>query len=216
MERPPYRHVIWDWNGTLLNDAWLCVDCMNRLLRRRGLEELTVERYQETFDFPVVEYYRRLGFDFTRETFEAAGTEFIAEYERRKTECELQPHARETVAALRAAGLTQSVLSAYRQDTLERFVTHFGLRDSFLRLVGLQDHYAAGKVDLGRRWIAELPNDPSEVLMVGDTTHDAETARAMGVDCVLVPGGHNTPERLAACGVPVLGSLRDLSLLLHS
>ena len=216
MERPPYRHVIWDWNGTLLDDAWLCVDCMNGLLRRRGLEELTVERYQETFDFPVVEYYRRLGFDFTRETFEAAGTEFIVEYERRKTECDLQPHARETVAALRAAGLTQSVLSAYRQDTLERFVTHFGLRESFLRLVGLQDHYAAGKVDLGRRWIAELPNAASEVLMVGDTTHDAETARAMGVDCVLVPGGHNTVERLESCGVPVLGSLRDLSLLLHS
>lgn len=216
MQRTAYRHVIWDWNGTLLNDAWLCVDCMNVLLRARGLQELTVERYQETFDFPVVDYYRRLGFDFARETFEAAGTEFILAYEQRKEECDLQPFARETVATLRDAGLTQSVLSAYRQDTLEQLVSHFGLRDAFIRLVGLQDHYAAGKVDLGCRWIAELPHAPSDVLLVGDTTHDAETARAMGVDCVLVPGGHNTTERLQACGVPVLGSLRDISLLLHS
>ena len=30
-----YRHVIWDWNGTLLDDAWLCVEVLNGLLARR-------------------------------------------------------------------------------------------------------------------------------------------------------------------------------------
>ena len=32
-----HRHLIWDWNGTLLDDLDLSVDVMNTLLARRGL-----------------------------------------------------------------------------------------------------------------------------------------------------------------------------------
>ncbi|MFH0907812.1 MAG: HAD family hydrolase, partial [bacterium] len=190
-----YRHVIWDWNGTLLDDAWLCVEIMNGLLGPRGLAPLTMERYQEVFDFPVVEYYRRLGFDFQKESFEKLGTDFIVEYEKRRLECDLQPGAREALAAIERAGLTQSVLSAYRQDTLEELVDHFGLRRYFVALAGLEDHYAAGKTGNARKLIAGLPHAPREVLLIGDTVHDHEVARAIGANCVLVPCGHQSRAR---------------------
>lgn len=202
-----FRHVVWDWNGTLLDDAALCVQCMNEVLQPRRLPELTPERYQELFDFPVSGYYRRLGFDLTRESFETLGTEFIEIYERRKFTCALQPQARATLETLRVDGLTQSVLSAYRQDTLESFLDHFGVRGFFVRVIGADDHYASGKVEQGRNWIRELGLEPGEVALIGDTTHDFDVARAMGAACALIPCGHHSRAKLAACGAPVFDDL---------
>lgn len=207
-----YRHVIWDWNGTLFNDVGLCADIMNSLLAPRGLPPLTIERYRAVFDFPVIEYYRTLGFDFEKDPFEVVGTEFIERYEVRKHEAALYPGARGVLRTLRDAGRSQSVLSAYRKDTLARLVDHFGLTPFFAALVGLDDHYAAGKLDQGVRLIRGLDTDPAHVILVGDTQHDHEVARAMGIDCVLVDGGHQARERLTACGVPVLDRIEEVPL----
>jgi len=203
------RQVIWDWNGTLLDDAWLCVEITNGLLSRRRLPILTRERYQRVFDFPVRDYYRRLGFDLESESFERLGTEFIEEYAARRFECTLQPHARETLEAVRRSGVAQSILSAYQQDSLRELVKYFDLGHYFTRLAGLDDHYARGKLDLGAELLKSLRCRPEEVLLVGDTAHDFEVADALGARCALVTGGHHSHEKLAACGVPVFSCLQE-------
>jgi phosphoglycolate phosphatase len=202
-----YQHVIWDWNGTLLDDAWLCVDIMNDCLRRRGLPIITHQRYMEVFRFPVRDYYIELGFDFDREPFSVSGTEFIDAYERRKYECRLQARAEEVLGYVARRGLGQSILSAYRHETLQSFVAHYGLSRFFTNLLGADDHYAHGKLENGLRLIRELGIPPAEVVYVGDTVHDFDVAREMGVDCILIPSGHALRPRLEACGVPVLDSL---------
>lgn len=212
MKLKKYRHLIWDWNGTLLDDAWLCREIMNQQLHRRGLPVLSAERYEEIFDFPVEKYYRAVGFDWSRESFQEAGTEFIVEYERRKQECTLQPGGKALLADLAAGGWSQAVLSAYSHHTLEEFLGHFGVRQHFRSVAGSRDHYAAGKVGHGLKMLEELHVSPRETLLIGDTTHDAEVARAMGVDCVLVPCGHNSWTRLAGCGTPVVENLAALRL----
>jgi phosphoglycolate phosphatase len=204
------RHLIWDWNGTLLDDAWLCVSVMSGLLEARGLPGLTAERYQRVFRFPVRDYYEDLGFDLEAEPFEVVGTAFIEGYHAREHAAELQPAARDVLAAVAAAGIGQSVLSASQQQNLEGQARRRGVAGHFQRLVGLEDHYAGGKVAQGRALIAALEVAPESVLMVGDTVHDAEVAGAMGVRCVLVPSGHQAPERLAATGAPVLPGLDAL------
>ena len=183
---------------------------MNGLLRTRGLPLLTLDRYQQLFDFPVIRYYERLGFDLQREPFEVVGTEFIQTYERRRHEASLRPSARPVLTALRERGLTQSVLSAYRHDTLESLLHHFAVRDFFVRVIGSDDHYASGKVEQGRRYVRELHVAPAEVVLIGDTAHDHEVAVAMGVRCLLLPGGNHSRARLETCGVPVLDDLADL------
>ncbi|MEY5062831.1 MAG: hypothetical protein RLZZ112_795 [Verrucomicrobiota bacterium] len=212
MRLKKYQHLIWDWNGTLLDDAWLCREIMNLQLRRRGLAELSAEKYEEIFDFPVEKYYRAVGFDWSRETFQEAGTEFILEYEKRKKECSLQPGAGDLLGRIAAGGWSQAVLSAYSHATLEEFLGHFGVRKHFRSVAGNRDHYAAGKVEHGLKMLEELHVAPQETLLIGDTTHDAEVAKAMGIDCVLVPAGHNSAGRLAACGVAMVENLAALRL----
>ena len=205
-----YRYVIWDWNGTLLDDAWLCVEVLNVLLTRRHRAPISLDQYGEDFDFPVIDYYRHLGFDYEYEPFDAVAHEFLAEYDRRRCECHLRDGARDVIASLTERGLRQYVLSAYEQCRLEDSVAHLNLRGCFDRLVGLADHTANGKVENGRRLMSELVAGPDEVLFIGDTLHDHEVACAIGADCALIPSGHHASRRLVSCGARILDSLRDV------
>lgn len=210
MKLSKYRHLIWDWNGTLLDDAWLCREIMNGQLRKRGLPVISRERYETVFDFPVERYYRTVGFDWAKESFAEAGTEFILEYEKRKKECRLQAGAKALLQRVEQEGISQAVLSAYAHPTLVEFLGHFGVQGHFRSVAGNRDHYAAGKVEQGLEMLKELHVRPQETVLIGDTTHDAEVARAMGVDCLLIPCGHNSRERLERCGFPLVAGLGDL------
>lgn len=211
-----YKHVFWDWNGTLLDDAWLCVESMNKMLAVRNCPLMNAEIYERSFGFPVQEYYRRLGFDFDVESWDAVATEYIDEYDRRRFECCLQPDAIDVLEWCLDKGYGQSLLSAYKQPTLEEVVDHFGVRRFFQKVSGHTNHYAEGKVGHGRRLLDELGVSGAEVLLVGDTDHDFEVAQAIGAECLLVAAGHQSVERLELCGVPVLVNVSEVRHLLNS
>ncbi len=209
----PYKHIIWDWNGTLFDDAWLCLDIMNGLLQQRDLVPLTAERYQQVFDFPVIDYYRQLGFDFALEPFVTLSTEFMTAYNRRWPECRLRLGAREILQQILDQGLTQSILSASQETYLHQVLEHFELSHLFETVAGLDNHHAFGKLEIGQSFMAKNELDPREILFIGDTQHDYEVARTMGVACWLIHGGHQSYQRLAACGVRVIGSFAEFKAL---
>ena len=205
-----FKHIIWDWNGTLWDDTWLCVEINNHMLERRELPLIDASLYRDRLCFPVTEYYCQLGFDYAVDPYNELAKEFIEEYTRRRFECDLQPGAREFIGALWERGVQQSVLSAYEQKALLEAADYFELLPFFKDVIGLNDIYANGKVDNGLKYIAELKLEKSDVLFIGDTIHDFEVARAMGVHCILVACGHNSRSRLETCGVPVFDSLDDV------
>ena len=209
--------MFWDWNGTLLDDAWLCLDVMNRMLAARAMPEMSPERYRGIFDFPILGYYQRIGFDLEKETFEDLGREFIEGYERRRREAALYADTREALERCGAAGVRQSILSAYRHETLITLVEDHGLRPFLHDLHGHADIYPVGKTPQGRRALERLGLDPAETVLIGDTAHDADVAEELGMGCVLVPGGNQPESRLRATGVPVVDSrMAALDLVLSS
>jgi phosphoglycolate phosphatase len=205
--------IIWDWNGTLLDDLWLALEIANGMLARRGLPTMDADRYRAIFDFPVERYYRIAGFDFDREPFPVLADEFITEFNRRLPECRLRERAVETLEHLRGQGVQQMILSASRKESLVTGVEHYGVTGFFDALHGLDDHFAVSKADLARTVAETLPTEPERVVMVGDTLHDVEVAEAMGVRCVLIAGGHQSEERLQVAGVPVLTGIDAVTSL---
>ncbi|MCA9784649.1 MAG: HAD family hydrolase [Candidatus Cloacimonetes bacterium] len=197
------RHVVWDWNGTLLDDAWLIRDSLNALLAQRGLPTLSPEEHASGFGFPLKAYYTSVGFDFERESFEGVSHQFKEHYEARRQSVALRSGAVELLREFHARGLQQSLLSAYNQDLLRNFVADRELGQWFQTVTGTSNHTAEGKIELGRGWLAESALDPASVLMIGDTLHDVEVAQAMGVRIVLIASGHQSRERLEASGFPV-------------
>ena len=75
------KHIIWDWNGTLVNDGWLFVELMNLVLEKRNLPKITLSDYKNTFCFPLEKYYQRLGFNFNKESYLVPSLEFIKLYD---------------------------------------------------------------------------------------------------------------------------------------
>ncbi len=63
------RSIIWDWNGTLLNDLDLCISAINVLLGKRELPLLNRQTYKAVFSFPVKDYYKAVGFRFFQRKF---------------------------------------------------------------------------------------------------------------------------------------------------
>lgn len=210
MELKKYTHIIWDWNGTLLDDAWLCVDVMNGMLKERGLALKTVAEYQELFDFPVKDYYVKLGFDFDKEPFDEVGLEFIIRYNRRQGETRLHPEVHAVLAQMATLGFTQHILSAREHNELIAETRSLGVFGYFNRIRGLDDHYAHGKTDVGLRLVEEIGAAKTKILFIGDTLHDAEVAAELGIDCILIPNGHHSEQRLTQVNVPLIYSLNDL------
>ncbi len=207
-----FRHIIWDWNGTLLDDKWLCIESINVLLDRRGIKQLDLDKYHEIFDFPVKNYYERAGFDFIKEPFEIPAMEFIELYRSRCLECSLNPGAIQVLDTLREMGVSHSLLSASEEMLLARMTEHFGISQYFRVITGLNNHYATGKVDLGRQHLQQIPFHPDEIIMVGDTCHDQEVAHHLGIKCILYTNGHFPEHRLRSCGTMMVSSLSDLCL----
>lgn len=202
-----YSHVIWDWNGTLLDDVDLVVAIMNRLLERRKMPRLDPVTYRHVFSFPVKQYYSDIGFDFAVEPFEDLAAEFVQELHSESETFRLFESAESVLGRLADAGVRQYILSASREADLVDSVAKLGIHSFFTRIMGIQDHYAAGKIERGRECLAELELDTSEVLLIGDTLHDVEVAREIGCDCLLVEGGHQSRARLENAGVRIADSL---------
>lgn len=207
----PYRHVIWDWNGTLMDDAWLCVQIMNAMLERRSMRTVDLDTYRRHFGFPVKAYYDWLGFDPSADTFEAISHEYIDAYEARRLECSLHRDATALLDRFQTLGVSQVIVSAYRQNTLEEIVSHYRLEGYFEKLIGLDNIFAAGKVENAKAHRSTLPHADGELLLIGDTLHDFEVAQAIGADCILLCHGHHNRERLETTGATVCDSIADIA-----
>jgi phosphoglycolate phosphatase len=205
-----YKHVIWDWNGTLFDDVELCADIMNQLLDEIDSPRITVEKYRDVFTFPVIDYYKALGHDTGEENWQKISHQFINTYEANKYKYQIYEDAQKVLEYISNLGISQSILSAYKQETLDELVAHFNLSKYFIKLVGLDNIYAAGKLDNGLKWMKELGFKKGEVLMVGDTLHDCEVAKAIGADSVLLSLGHQSKEKLGDCNIPIIDSLSEL------
>jgi len=207
-----YKHIIWDWNGTLLNDVWLCVDIMSSILKENGLPGITIEQYKIVFEFPVISYYEKLGFDFKKTSFYEIGEQFIHTYELRRNECKLHENAKNLLSTLMDMKISQSVLSAAKHSYLEKALSDNGIAQYFLSVNGLDNHDAFGKEEIAQQWMQNSEINPAEIVLIGDTVHDFNVAKIINVDCILIAQGHQIKEKLVNSNAVVVDSLSDLIL----
>jgi len=202
--------IIWDWNGTLLNDLELCISTINKMLKNRDLPILTSNSYKEAFSFPVENYYRTIGFNFDKEDFSVPAGEFIEMYHNNINECKLHSNARKILDCFRERGKRQFILSAMKHTMLVKTLKEKEIYDFFEAVSGLNDHYAVSKIEKGIQLIRDHNIDKKRAYIIGDTDHDFEVAKALEVNCILVADGHQSEKRLRETGAQVVGNLVNL------
>lgn len=202
------KQILWDWNGTLLDDLEYAMGVRNRTFPLFGLPAIdSVESYHQQFTFPVRTYYERAGV--TDDIFDAVAHAWMDEYTRGAADIPLHSDALDTLERFRAAGLRQVVLSASQLDILMTQLGYYGLENSFDEVLGLSDIYAGSKEAIGIRYLRGCGILPQESVMLGDSLHDADVAKAMGTRCALIARGHQSRETLLEAGVPVMDSLKE-------
>jgi phosphoglycolate phosphatase len=211
---PKTSTIIWDWNGTLLDDAEICRKAINKMLAARNLPTLTIEKYRSVFTFPVIEYYRLVGFDFTKEEWESVAMEFINLYLSALPECSLTPFAIDTLELFKQKGYRQAIISAMQHDALLKSVSELGIYDYFDFIGGIGDHYGGGKVDNARNYFSTAGLNPSQITLIGDTLHDSDVAAELKCRCVLVTTGHQSYSRLSQTSLPVIHNLSEIESVL--
>jgi phosphoglycolate phosphatase len=204
------RHVIWDFNGTLIDDVDCCVATLNTLLDERGLPALSRADYLGRFSFPVYDFYLGLGFDLAREDFDQLAAVYNARYHARIDQAAAHAGVHAALSELQSRAIAQSVVSASESTLLHALLARFGLRAFMTHVRGLDHQRAHSKLDIGLGLQRELDLAPDEILLVGDTLHDHELASALGCRCLLYARGHQTRERLMACGAPLVDSLAEV------
>lgn len=201
--------ILWDWNGTILDDVEVCRAILNDMLDRRGLAPVSQERYRAIFTFPIRQYYRLAGFDFEREAYGALADEYMRIYPQKARRAKLAAGAEQTLRRFREAGIRQTIISACETTLLREQAEQFGVAQYFDGIYGAADCLGGGKEAVARCWLAGS-NDPTPALFVGDTLHDCETARAIGCRPVLVSFGHQGRDRLEMSGETVIDSFEAL------
>jgi phosphoglycolate phosphatase len=194
------RTVVWDWNGTLLDDVEPSVATLNVLRARRDMPPMSREDYRRTFGFPVRAFYESIGFDFSVEDYLALSADFIAEYRRRAPEMRVASGARAALQRLSDQGVVHLVVSAMEARLLGEMIQEHGLEAAIGAHFGTSDHGAGSKIDVGAEAARVRALDPSTTVVVGDTLHDLDLARALGCRALLYAGGHQHRDRLAAEG----------------
>lgn len=206
------QHVVWDWNGTLFDDLEVVVAAVNAVMADVGRPAITAADYQRLYTRPVHLFYERL-FDrpVADDEWPRLDDVFHVAYAEQLHVAGLADDAHRALDRVEDAGLTQSVLSMYRDHELVPLVEDLGIADRFLRVDGLRaegggmkDRYLAGHLErVG--WQREL--DVSQVLVVGDAIDDARAAEHVGAQCVLYDGGSHPREELIQAGAPVADTL---------
>ncbi|MFJ3585367.1 HAD family hydrolase [Streptomyces sp. NPDC090127] len=206
------KHLVWDWNGTLLDDIEAVIGATNAAFAELGLEPITLTRYRDLYTVPVPKFYERLmGRLPTDAEWLLMDGAFHRHYWQRAEACVLTVGAAELLAARQASGFTQSLLSLAPHAELVPLVRRHGIEERFVRVDGRIGSSTEGKSTHMVRHLQALGRGvPAErIVVIGDAADDARAAAYVGARAVLYTGGSHSRASLEAVGVPVVDSLAD-------
>lgn len=203
--------ILWDWNGTLLNDVDVCVNSMNKMLSKRNMNSLDVNTYQKIFTFPVQNYYTALGFNFKEERFEDLSVEYIDLYKEHSKNTPLQDGAVDALEFFEKKGYMQVILSASEQNVLRSQIEERGIAKYFNRIIGLDNIHARSKLHNALYYMNQSGIDSDQITFIGDTYHDYEVANAIGCKCILLNNVHQKLDQYSYNGeVSFINNLKEL------
>lgn len=210
------KHVVWDWNGTILDDNDAVVRAVNQVCVEFGRDPIDIDHWRATYRRPLRDCYAELlDRALTVEDWALIDRLYHDSYHGLLDTCRLATGVPDELRRWQARGRGQSLLSMWFHDRLVSLVADYQLTDLFVRIDGLRAELGGGSKTehLAEHLTAQgLPG--AEVLVIGDVTDDADAAAQVGAQCVLVTTGVMNRQQLAGRGVPVVDSIAEALALI--
>ena len=207
-----YTDVVWDFNGTLMDDVGISILTVNDMLSKRDMPLTNRKEYFEKIEMPIIRYYEKM-FDFNITSISELTREFQAGYDSYIDSASLADGAIEVLERFKKEGINQVIISSFPTEKIKRICESKGILGYFTEILGADDIKAESKVERGVSF-AKSRGEKAKIVAVGDLLHDYEMASEMGIDCILYSGGHQSKEDLKSCGVPVADSMKDIERMI--
>lgn len=206
-----YQYIFWDWNGTIIDDVGVALNAVNQMLRERHYPEITLQRYRELMDTPIIHFYEPI-FELEKYPFEEIADEFQCLYQNGNP----QPYSVITnlLQQFQEQGRHQIILSSSEQQSILSSLDVLGIHKFFDAVLGADDIYAQSKVERAVDYLRQKQISPEQCILIGDTVHDYEVADSMGIACVLLSCGHDDERRLRECGCAICENPQQLSAVI--
>ncbi len=208
------KTIIWDYNGTIIDDVDLCLNVERFMLQKRGMHsEYSLEDYRSLFCFPVIDYYKKLGYTFEHESYEQISVEFNRLYDLGFPKCGLVEGVLDKIQESCQKGYHNVILSAARQDKLLIQTEQLGVAKYFDEILGINNDLAHSKIEMAQNWMARSEVEPEDCMFIGDSIHDMETAEAIGIrNYLLVACGHQSYQVLSDASEHVVHTMKEVIL----
>lgn len=205
-----YNTLIFDFNGTLIDDCDVCLEILNILCKENNLPLVSKRKYKSIFTFPVSSYYKIVGFDTSSKSFEKIGNRFhefynVLSYQKVKLFKNVN-----TVLNDLSKKYTLVCLSASMQETLLKQLKFYKIDQYFTYIVGLNNNKAHSKKEVACNFIKDNNIDCSKALFIGDSIHDLEVANVINTKCVLLSTGHTAKSRLKKVNDIVIDDIKEI------
>jgi phosphoglycolate phosphatase-like HAD superfamily hydrolase len=210
------KHIVWDWNGTILDDNDAVVRAVNQVCARFDRDPVDLDFWRSIYRRPLTDCYGDLlGRPVSASDWALIDRIYHHEYDVLLDTCRLATGVPDELRRWQAGGRAQSLLSMWFHDRLVLLVDEYALTDLFARIDGLRAVVGGGsKTEHLAAHLAAQGLAGADVLVIGDVTDDADAAAHVGAQCVLVTTGMMSRAQLATRGVPVVDSIAQALALL--
>ena len=201
-------HIIWDYNGTVINDVDASVAAVNDMLTSRGLPTTTKTEYTDTVSLPLDKYYSGLGI--TDADMSKLSQEFRKYCKKHENLINVFSDFYIVIEQAINLGIKNILISSLYNEFLFSDLEKHDLIKYFDKIIGMNDTLVGSKFENAKTYIKQNELNPNNILFVGDLISDAQIAKKLGAKCVLIPNGHNSKQRCLLQEVTVLESLKCL------
>jgi phosphoglycolate phosphatase-like HAD superfamily hydrolase len=208
------KHVIWDWNGTLLDDfaitARITIDALDDL----GCSGVTEDDIRNHYRRPLPRYFDRLlGRTALSTELKHLGDSYVTRYEAAMHDLPLAADAIDALEAI-APFASQSLLSMAPHPQIALLIEHHRLGEHFSLIQGFAGTGHPSKRESLVAHCEALGVAADRCWMIGDTVDDFDAGNPLGIRTVLVTTGMQARAALVATGAPVVDTLADASRLI--
>ena len=206
-----YRLIVFDWDGTLADSAGIIAAAIQSACRDVGepVPDDVSARY--VIGLGLAEALAHVAPALPLARHPELSARYRHHYLARDPDIPLFGGARELLDELRRAGFLLAVATGKTRVGLDRALVANQLGDRFHATRCADEGRPKPHPDMLLHLMAALEVEPSRTLMIGDTTHDLELARAAGVEAIGVAyGAHETAGLQAAHPLAIVHSIDEL------
>jgi len=218
----PTHHIVFDWNGTLLNDFETVHGLTNHMITGEGHEPVTLELFQEHYEIPFTKLYNNLGLEphQVQRLIDVQAINFNDLYEAASANVPLRDGAIDALAHAKTHNIASFILSNHIVEPIKLHLKRLGIEHFFDEVLAFASRATQfkdmSKGERLRRFRAEQGLSDHPTIIVGDSVEEIEIAHEQKFISVAITGGCVSEKRLRAAKPDyVIHSLGELPAILR-